>query len=337
MFHLRRFTLITLIAVSIAACARATPLPLPEVVNGEQLYQIEEVRIESDHASLAGTLLTPLTDASAPAVVVIPGSGPATRNGSWNMYRHLGEYLVQRGLAVLLYDKRGVGGSTGNWKTETFDERAQDIAAMVGYLKSRPEINPVHIGLVGHSQGAYIAPLVVAQSSSDVAFVVLLAGSGQKVWDQILTNERAEALGNGESEADIEKQVADLEGQLQLVRQFAVPCRTLGANYLCYVLDYDPAPVLEKITVPTLALYAELDTQVPPDINRPLVEAALQTAGNTDYTLHTFPSANHWFAPAEIGTTAEMRELTQHGQIGYYEFVPEFLEILGDWIVAHAW
>ena len=79
------------------------------------------------------------------------------------MYRSIGEYLVQRGFAVLLYDKRGVGGSTGDWESETFDERAQDVAAMVKYLQSRPEIDPNRIGLIGHSQGAYIPPLVVAK------------------------------------------------------------------------------------------------------------------------------------------------------------------------------
>jgi len=97
-------------------------------------------------------------------------------------------------------------------------------------------------------------------------------------------------------------------------------------------LDYDPAPALENLTVPTLALYAELDTQVPPDVNIPLIESALEAAGNNDYTVHIFDKANHWFAPSEIGTTTEMRELIQQSGLDHYEFAPGFLEMLGDWI-----
>jgi pimeloyl-ACP methyl ester carboxylesterase len=231
----------------------------------------------------------------------------------------------------LIYDKRGVGSSTGDWKSETFDERAKDVASMMKFLQSRPEIDPDRIGLIGHSQGAYIAPLVVAEYSDDVKFVVLLAGSGQKVWDQVLTNERAESLGNGLSEPEVNEKVADLENQLRFIQSVQSPCRAVKAHYLCFVIDYDPAPALENLTVPTLALYAELDTQVPPDVNIPLIESALEIAGNTNYTILTFGKANHWFAPADTGTTTEMRELMQSHD---YEFIPGFLEMIGDWIVG---
>ncbi|MCK6540853.1 MAG: lysophospholipase, partial [Anaerolineales bacterium] len=177
-----------LIILSTASCGRATPPPsTPAPDSATQAFRAAEVTIDTGAVTLAGTLLLPLNEPPAPAVIIIPGSGAATRNGSWNMYRRIGEYLVQRGIAVLLYDKRGVGGSSGDWKSETFDERAQDVAAIVEYLQSRAEIDPTRIGLIGHSQGAYIAPLVVADYSSDVRFVVLLAGSGEKVWNQILT------------------------------------------------------------------------------------------------------------------------------------------------------
>lgn len=330
----------------ISSCGRATPprfdmasplnashsTPAPDSTT--QAFRAADVTIDTGAVTLAATLLTPIDESPAPAVIIIPGSGAATRNGSWNMYRNIGEYLVERGVAVLLYDKRGVGGSTGDWESETFDERAQDVAAMVTYLQSRAEIDPNRIGLIGHSQGAYIAPLVVAEYPSDVKFVVMLAGSGQKVWDQILTNERAESLGNGSSEDEVNERVAGLEGQLQFIQELQSPCRALKAHYLCFVLDYDPTPALEQLTVPTLALYTELDTQVLPNVNIPLVESALKIACNTDFTIYTFEQANHWFAPAEIGTTTEMRELMQNRD--GYEFVPEFLEMIGDWITSQA-
>jgi uncharacterized protein len=318
------------------AYASTGRLPPPELVDAEPPYWVEAVRVQSGDVTLAGTLLTPATGQAAPAVIIVPGSGPTPRSGPWNMYRSIGEYLVQRDIAVLLYDKRGVGESTGNWKVETFDERAQDVAALVGFFKSRAEISPAQIGLVGHSQGAYIAPLVVAGHSPDIAFVVLLAGSGQTVWNQVLTNARAEALASGTAEAEADLQVDELEGQLGLARRFGAPCRVLRVNYLCFVLDYDPRAALENLTVPALALYAELDTQVPPDVNIPMLEEALKTAGNADYAIYTFESANHWFAEADNGTTAEMRELTQHGAIDHFEFVPDFLETLGDWVAAQA-
>lgn len=320
-----------LIVLSLASCGRATPphsTPAPD--SATQAFRAADVTIDTGAVTLAGTLLLPLDETPAPAVIIVPGSGAATRNGSWNMYRTIGEYLVQRGIAVLLYDKRGVGGSSGNWKSETFDERAQDVAAMVEYLQSRAGIDPTRIGLIGHSQGAYIAPLVVAKYSSDVKFVVMLAGSGQKVWDQILTNEHAESLGNGLTVTEVNEKVSDLEGQLEFIRKVQSPCRALKAHYLCFVIDYDPAPALEQLTVPTLALYAELDTQVPPEVNMPLVEFTLKAADNANYTIHTFEKSNHWFAPAEIGTTTEMRALMENSE--NYEFVPGFLEMIGDWV-----
>ena len=333
---MRRLMIWIVLTFLLASFGCATPpQPMPMIDSTSQAFHSTDVTIDTGMVTLAGTLLTPLEEKPVPAVIIIPGSGAATRDGSWNMYRSIGEYLVQRGIAVLFYDKRGVGDSTGNWKSETFDERAQDVAAMVTYLQSRPEIDPNRIGLIGHSQGAYIAPLVVANYSSDVKFVVMLAGSGEIVWNQILTNERAELMGNGFSESDVNESVASLERQLEFIQQVQAPCRALKAHYLCFVIDYDPAPVLRKLNVPTLALYAELDTQVPPDVNYPLVESALAIAGNTDAIFYTFEIANHWFAPAEIGTTTEMREVMQTNEANGYEFVPGFLEMIGDWIAKH--
>ncbi|MEW6286177.1 MAG: alpha/beta fold hydrolase [Chloroflexota bacterium] len=326
-----RLLLWIFLTASLVSCGRVTPpLSTPVLDSTAQAFRSADVTIDAGAVTLAGTLLTPLDETPAPAVILVPGSGAATRNGSWNMYRSIGEYLAERGFAVLLYDKRGVGGSTGDWESETFDERAQDVAAMIAFLQARAEIDPDRIGLIGHSQGAYIAPLVAAKYSNDVKFVVLLAGSGQKVWDQILTNERAESLGNGLSEEEVNEKVADLEGQLRFIQKVQAPCRFFKAHYLCFVLDYNPAPALQALTVPTLALYAELDTQVPPDVNIPLIESALETASNDDYMIHTFEKSNHWFAPAEIGTTAEMRELMQNRN--GYDLVPGFLEMIGDWI-----
>jgi uncharacterized protein len=330
---LPRLFSIAFILASLSACGQDAPsasTPLPDPDHSD--FRSEEVMVNTGAVTLTGTLLMPLNERPSPAIIIVPGSGAATRNGSWNMYRSIGEYLAGRGVAVLLHDKRGVGGSAGDWESETFDERAQDVAAMVTYLQSRSEIDPDQIGLVGHSQGAYIAPLVIAKYSEDVKFLVMLAGSGQKVWDQILTNEYAEALGNGLPETEANNKVAGLENQLKIIQKLQSPCRAIKGHYLCFVIDYDPAPVFEALTVPTLALYAELDTQVPPGVNIPMIESALKAAGNTNYTILTFEKTNHWFAQAEIGTTVEMREAMQNKGGNSYDFVPGFLDTIGDWI-----
>ncbi len=154
-----------LLAAFLASCGRATPpQPLPVPDSTTQAFRAIDVTIDTGAVMLAGTLLTPLDNSPAPAVILIPGLGAATRNGSWNMYRRIGEYLAERGIAVLLYDKRGVGGSTGDWESESFDERAHDVAAFLlgsgltilvtgqlstafGFLSGSALQNPERLGL----------------------------------------------------------------------------------------------------------------------------------------------------------------------------------------------
>src|SRR5438105_10666312 len=134
-------------------------------------FKQEEVGFRNGDVTLSGTLLLPLTEELHPAVVFLHGSGSEGRYAG----RFLAEYFTRHGIAALIYDKRGVGKSTGDWKRSDFSDLAGDAIAGIHFLQQRKEINPRKIGIYGHSQGGSIAPLVAARSS-DVAFVISGAG-----------------------------------------------------------------------------------------------------------------------------------------------------------------
>jgi len=155
-------------------------------------YIEEEVSYKNEKAGvkLAGTLTLPRSGQPFPAVILISGSGPQDRNETVFGHRPflvLADYLTRRGIAVLRVDDRGVGGSTGNLFESTSQDLAEDVLAGVQYLKSREQINPKQIGLIGHSEGGIVAPIAASRSSilrsttkdeSDIAFIVLMAGTG---------------------------------------------------------------------------------------------------------------------------------------------------------------
>jgi len=300
----------------------AGPVEVPGLV-------AEEVRIGSGRGVLAGTLVLPRADGPVPAVVVIAGSGPADRSGrmrGFPAYAVIADHLARSGIAVLLLDRRGVGGSAGDWRYESIEDRADDALVALQWLRGRPEVDPARTGLLGHSQGGWVVQLA-ASRSRDVAFVVLMAGPGERVREQIITDERNEWLRTGHSAEEAEAHVRSLDRWMALIDALAPPCRALRLHTLCHVIEYDPAPALRRIHVPVLALFAERDTMVPPQPNRRLIEEGLREAGNHALTVREFPGANHQFWPAKTGARAEYGELVP----GY---VPGFLETLGEWIAA---
>ena len=147
-------------------------------------YYIEDVTFRNlqAHITLAGTLTLPTKEGNYPAVILITGSGPQNRDEEMLGHKPflvISDHLTKNGIAVLRYDDRGFGQSTGDFKSGTSGDFATDVESAISYLKTRKEINRNKIGLVGHSDGAMIAPMVAAKSQ-DVAFVVLLAGLGFK-------------------------------------------------------------------------------------------------------------------------------------------------------------
>ena len=314
-------------------------------------YREEDVTYENPSAGikLAGTFTIPQGNGPFPAVLLICGSGPNDRDES--VFGHkpflvLSDSLTRKGIAVLRADKRGIGKSGGNLATATDVDFAADAEAGVAWLKARKEVDPHNIGIVGHSEGGAIAPMVAARNR-DVAFIVMLAGPGVR-GDELLPaqvmagNEAAgmshqDALKSGdaeradlkliESETDPAKLRAKLEAHMpkeELDRQW----QSLISPWFRYLLEYDPGAELRKVTCAVLALNGEKDTQVPARQSLPAIRAALEAGGNKRFETMEFPGLNHLFQTAKTGSVSE------YGQIEE-TMAPQVLAKVADWILRH--
>lgn len=174
-------------------------------------YREEPVEIEASGVRLAGTLTLPTADEPVAAVVLISGSGAQDRDEAMAGHRPflvLADRLTRSGVAVLRMDDRGVGGSTGSTFGTTLRERAADVLAMVRFLAARPEVDPERIGLLGHSEGGWVAPLAATEAPDEVAFLVLLAGPAQSPRDNVLSTRRTMLAAHGADEETIAAVVA---------------------------------------------------------------------------------------------------------------------------------
>ncbi len=266
--------------------------------------------------TLAGTFTRPASDGRFPAVILISGSGQQDRDGAALGHRPflvLADHLTRSGIAVLRYDDRGVGGSTGDFEAATSRDFASDALAAVTYLKSRDDVEPGRIGLAGHSEGGLIAPMVAVEST-DVSYIVLMAAPGVpgERLAQVQTELIARASGaSGEEIAEIVERVWSSMATDAWFR---------------YFLNYDPAEMIEQVTVPVLAINGERDLQVPHEENLREIEAALQRGGNTRYEIRAFPDLNHLFQHAETGAPSEYQAIEETWSV-------EVMEVIADWIL----
>lgn len=329
--------------------------PPPRPQNPQKPYPYREEDVSYDNKvqgdKLAATLTIPPGNGPFPAVVLITGSGPQDRDES--VFGHkpflvLSDYLTRHGIVVLRADDRGIGKSSGDFSTATTADFATDTEAGIAYLKTRTEVNPKMIGLIGHSEGGVIAPMIAARNS-DVAFIVMLAGSGVP-GDEILVAQteliteaggksHEEAMKAGANERDVlnlmkqhpddatlEKELREelkgeaTEEEIQaVIRQFKSP-------WLRYFISYDPATALTKVTCPVLALNGSKDLQVPPKQNLPAIRKALEAAGNKNFELDELPGLNHLFQPAKTGAPTEYAEIQE-------TMSPVVLEKISSWIL----
>lgn len=320
-----------------------------------------------DNVKLAGTLTLPRRAGKHPAVILITGSGAQDRDSTIFGHRPflvLADYLTRKGIAVLRVDDRGIGGSDLGSLSATTENFVGDVLAEVEYLKSRREINPNQIGLIGHSEGGTIAPMAAVRSK-DVAFIVMLAGLGQTGTDVILTQL---ALIQNKSGAKPEMTARAIDFQKSLLaiikaepddkraeakinemltqRKSKMNEQELGAfastetnikaqmplllsAWYRHFLGYDPRPTLEKVKIPVLALNGENDVQVSSKENLAIISAALEAAGNKDYTVKSFPQLNHLFQTSQTGSPNEYGEISE-------TISPLVLETISDWILKRA-
>ncbi|HSL45345.1 MAG TPA: alpha/beta hydrolase [Anaerolineales bacterium] len=355
------------------ALARAeAPVETP-VVQESLPYLEEEVVIENGEVRLAGTLSLPQTSGPHPAIVLVSGSGLQDRNSGhptlpgYEPFKWLADHLTRKGIAVLRYDDRGTGRSTGGeMGVDTTLDYASDTEAVLEYLLTRPDINPEQIGVLGHSEGAHIAAMV-ASRRSNIAFVISMAGMGVDGEALIALQAEQVARADGLDEEEIARRLESNRKEMELIlaqdwdslREFktsetieylkglppdqrvpddeldAAVIETVDQNmkslqgWFYYFLIHDPTEDWERVQVPVLALFGEKDTQVSPVQNRPPLEAALARAGNKDVTVIVLPETNHLFQNAQTGGAAEYANLPM-------EFTPGLLETISDWILERV-
>lgn len=259
----------------------------------EAPYTSEDVVVTTRNGlKLTGTLTLPRGRATgrAPAIVTITGSGPQDRDGEppalrgYRPFRELADTLGRRGIAVLRLDDRGLNGSDAGSPNVTSQDFAEDIQAAVTYLRRRDEIDPTRIGLVGHSEGAMIAPMV-AKADGQLRGIVLMAGAASLGRDilvaqqQYMVDSVLKLTGAQRTAA-----LAQYQKNTDSVAK-ALP-------WMKFFLDYEPATLARQIETPVLILHGELDRQVPVREAERLA-TAFRTAGNRSVTVRRFPETNH--------------------------------------------
>ncbi len=313
---------------------------------------------------LAGVLTLPSDKSVFPALLLISGSGPHDRNET--VFGHcpflvLADYLTRQGIAVLRVDDRGVGESTGIFSRATIEDFASDVLVGVEYLKTYKEINPKQIGLISYSEGGLIAS-IVAVKSSDVAFIVLMAGTGltgeevsclqtdliskamgaseQEITKNRQFNEKIFSLIKEEEDNEIAKErlrqtiiafLAELSDEekdwISDPEEFLnTQLQRLLSPWSRFFLTYDPKPILSKVKCPVFAINGEKDLQVSPKENLSAIEEALKEGGNQNYTIKELPGLNHLFQTAQTGLPSEYARIEE-------TISPVALKIISDWIL----
>lgn len=333
-------------------------------------YTEEHIFCENLEAgvTLSGTLTLPFSKSPSPVVLLISGSGPLDRDEALCpyqqlQYRNIGhepflvlaDYLTRQDIAVLRLDKRGCGKSTGNYDKATTQDFASDVLAGVAYLKSRKEVNPNQIGLIGHSEGGIIAPMVAA-GSKDVAFIVLMAGPAVNGEEIIYEQRRLAQQASGESEETITQ---DHNFQKQLITilkkepdpQIAArQLREMAKNHMAtlqgtnlnilercvqnaewwrYFLLFDRSTALKNVKIPLLALNGELDLQVTPTQNLPVISKALEEGGNKDFTIVELPRLDHFFQTCQDGSAGEYAKIEE-------TIAPSVMNLIAEWILERT-
>jgi uncharacterized protein len=345
------------------AAAKGAALNRPQEPKKPYPYDEEEVGYENkrDGVKLAGTLTFPRGKGPFPAVLLITGSGPQDRNESilgHKPFLVLADYLTRQGIAVLRVDDRGVGGSTGSAPNSTTENFAADVTAGIEFLKTRKEIDPKQIGLIGHSEGGLVAPMVAAQNG-DVAFIVLMAGAGltgeeilylqgamimkangagagqlarlratQESMFKILKEEKDPAAAEKRLREEMSKNLTE-EEKKKSEQTIAVHIKLANTPWFRYFLTLDPRPALRKVKCPVLALNGENDLQVSANENLREIEAALKAGGNNDVSIARLPKLNHLFQTCETGSPNEYIKIEE-------TIAPVALRTVGDWILKRT-
>ena len=324
------------------------PLTLHRYREEAAPYHREDVTFANGDVTLAGTLYLPPGRGPFPVVLFTHGSGDATREA----HSMEADQLARAGIAALVYDKRGAGGSRGaNWQVATFDELASDAEAGVRMLRARQDIDARHIGLYGISQGTWLIGMVAARMP-DVGFLIFVSGSGIPVWEQEVYRAGAMMRAAGFSDADIaeaqayDRRVFDvsrtglgwpaLDSLTKAIRarktlwfeDYALEYASLASARFWWLAayHYDPTSILEHLTIPVLGLFGEKDLSFPVPAVIDRMRADFRKAGNRDATLTVFPGAEHQL----------MAPQSYDGRTLRRTIAPQYVPTLIAWVRRHT-
>ncbi|MDP3462674.1 MAG: alpha/beta hydrolase [Bacteroidales bacterium] len=341
------------------------PQGRPQEPIGKQPYHEKKVSIshEKDSFVLAGTLTIPSGKGPFPAAVLISGSGPQNRDEEIMGHKPflvLADFLTKQGIVVLRYDDRGTGESGGVFATGTTYDFADDAENVWDYLRQQKEVDPAWCGLIGHSEGGMIAP-IVASRNPEIGFIVLMAAPGTPSDRLLIKQARLIAEGQGASESEIRLtensnkaifEVLKSENDLNTARvkvseMMSALADSLTSNqtdmqemlrerllasvdqlfspWFLNFIRFDPAPYLGQVKCPVLAINGEKDRQVPAVENLDAIEQHLQKAGNKHVKVVMFDGLNHLFQTAETGSPAEYATIEE-------TMAPQVLAQIADWI-----
>lgn len=338
----------------------------PQEPQGPFTYKSEEVDIlqEKGNIRIGGTLTIPEGSGPFPAVVLISGSGPQNRDSeifSHKPFLVIADFLTNQGYAVLRYDDRGVGESTGTFAQATSEDFSHDAEAALEYLRGREDINKDQVGFIGHSEGGMIAPMVAARNKN-VAFLVLLAGPGTPI-DELMTYQLNHVKGQYNLSKEGEKSYSSMVTKLinllkrdvpndQIIDQVEATTNMFYRNlsvedqekmgpsekafyfkfapsflnpWMRYFLRYKPADNLQKVQVPVLAMNGKKDRQVLAKANTKAIKKALKVGGNKNFKIKKFGKLNHLFQTSKTGEGSEYAIITE-------TFSPKALEYMHKWL-----
>lgn len=319
-------------------------------------------RNEKDRIDLAGTISLPNKTGVFPVAILISGNGEHDRNAAFGEYQpflDISEYFTNRGIAVLRFDKRGVGESQGNYELATSFDFAEDVQAAIEYLRTRKDIHPSKIGLIGHSEGGLIAP-IVASHSSNIAFIISLAGPAIPGAQILLSQQKAIATAKGmtESEIDFSQQLnreafeivnnhydsiiltekmtsyiqeisendTDKPANMTLEEYVDAQVAAILRPWMINFLRYRPEQYIQQVDCPVLALNGSKDLQVLAHENLPEWKRILEEAGNKRITIQELSTLNHLFQTCETGLPDEYEQLAE-------SFSPHAMEVMAEWIL----
>jgi pimeloyl-ACP methyl ester carboxylesterase len=355
----------TQINFTLAISATGQSLPVqehpqrPQTPKPKYPYKQREVTFTNpkDGTKLVGTLAMPFGRGKYAAVILLPGSGAQDRDQTFAEHKPalvISDYLVRQGLAVLRFDSRGIGKSSGNYFQSTGDDFAADVIAGINFLKQQSEINSNKIGLIGHSLGGGVAS-IAASSSPDVKFIILLASPGLTDLENGLIRTAITLKSKGVNEAETQKTLAAFkqmqvqigagadDATLRPLMQNLIHAiypefsneetnaiveqqlQTVRSPFAKFFTAYNPQATLRKVRCPVLALNGTSDRVMSAKENLEAIQRVLREARNPDVTVQELPELNHYFQTAKTGDPMEVTQLEE-------TISPTVLRLVASWI-----